>query len=450
MALSDLEQIQHNVVDDRSRALIAEVVRCYEGGAFRAALVSLWVAVVADLTGKIRYLAESDDNEAKNVIRDLDKAIDNQNVQGIQQYERTILEKAEKQLGILLPRERVELERLNQDRNLCAHPGCLDEDELFVPDAELVRAHLVAASRCVFSQRPLAGKRLLATLDTEIKGESWPSAGDYFLDRFFHQARERVKINMAKILIKYSMRPPDDDNRVARRALRAMLLIAKDSPLLFEKALSSVLRRWESSGSLGDSELIRASGAYGDQSVLWTALPDTGKARLTKLLESYSIDSLLENQFFVSGAPSDKGIAEVFQDIMAELDTEQAGKAIDQSMNRGSFTRVAIGLVRKSKSFRNAEENLRLVELCSNENEMDHKDVKYLRKAIQENPQSQVRLAGRTESILTSIYSANSSTEASRLEWRALAKWLHGAGVENGDKDYCYNDLLELVDEHES
>ena len=81
---------------------------------------------------------------------------------------------------------------------------------------------------------------------------------------------------------------------------------------------------------------------------------------------------------------------------------------------------------------------------------MDHKDFKYLRKAIQENPQSQVRLAGRTESILTSIYSANSSTEASRLEWRALAKWLHGAGVENGDKDYCYNDLLELVDEHES
>lgn len=153
MALSDLEQIQHDVVDVRSRALIAEVVRCYEGGAYRAALVSLWVAVVADLTGKIRYLAESGDGEAGNVISDLDKALANQRVDQVQQYERGILATAEQRLEILLPRERVELERLNEDRNLCAHPGYLDEAELFVPDAEVVRAHLVAANRCVWDCR---------------------------------------------------------------------------------------------------------------------------------------------------------------------------------------------------------------------------------------------------------------------------------------------------------
>lgn len=447
MALSDLEQIQHDVVDIRSRALIAEVVRCYEGGAYRASLVSLWVAVVADLTGKIRYLAESGDGEARNVISELDKALANQRVDKVQQYERGILETAEQRLEILLPRERVELERLNEDRNLCAHPGYLDEAELFVPDAEIVRAHLVAANRCVFSQRPLAGKRLLATLEVEMKGESWPSAEDYFLDRFFHPARERVKTNMVKVLIKHSMRPPDGNNRVAQRALHAARLIANDSPSLFETALRSVLLAWETSGSLGDSELIRASGAYGGKSVLWEVIPDTGKARLSALLDACDIDFLLNERFFVSGAPSDAGIVEKFQKIVSGLNAEQLTRAVKQSMNRGSFVRAAIDLVRSSATFRDAERNLRLVELCSDK--LDHDDVSNLREAIRGNPYGQVRLAEETESILSSIYSASSSTEASRREWRALAEWLHEAGVEHGDDYYLYNDFLGLVDERE-
>lgn len=447
MPLSDLEKIQHDVVDVRSRGLVAEVVRCYEGGAYRAALVSLWVAVVADLTGKIRYLAESGDGEAGNVIDDLDKALANQRVDQVQRYERDLLATAERRLQILLPRERVELQRLNEDRNLCAHPGFLDEADLFVPDAEVVRAHLVAANRSVFSQRPLAGKRLLATLKIEMGGESWPSDGDYFLDRFFRPARERVKTNMVKILIKHSVRPPDDSNRAARRALRAALLVAKDSPSLFEGALRSVLHTWEASGSLGDSELVRASGAYGNRSVLWEVLPNTGKARLAALLEVCDIDFLLDERFFFSGAPCDEDIAEKFYSIVSELDAERAAKAVKQSINRGSFVRVAIDLVRSSASFRGAENNLRLVELCSDK--LDHEDVANLREAIQRNPRNQVRLAGETESILTSIYSASSSTVASRREWRALAEWLHETGEKHGDDYYLYNEFLELVGERE-
>ena len=54
MALKDLEQIQHDIDNKHIRPLIAEVIKCYEAGAYRAAIVSLWTAVVTDLTGKIR------------------------------------------------------------------------------------------------------------------------------------------------------------------------------------------------------------------------------------------------------------------------------------------------------------------------------------------------------------------------------------------------------------
>ena len=59
MALKDLEQIQHDIDNKHIRPLIAEVIKCYEAGAYRAAIVSLWTAVVTDLTGKIRTLAEA-------------------------------------------------------------------------------------------------------------------------------------------------------------------------------------------------------------------------------------------------------------------------------------------------------------------------------------------------------------------------------------------------------
>lgn len=443
MSLRDLEQIQHDVIDVRSRTLLAEVVRCYEGGAYRAALVSLWIAVVADLTSKIRHLAESGDGEAGNVIDGLDTALSDQTVRKVQEYERNILDTAEQRLGILLPRERLELERLNEDRNLCAHPGYVDEAELFLPDAEVVRAHLVAANRAVFSQRPLAGKRLLATLEAEVEGESWPSDGEYFLDRFFRPARDSVKANMAKVLIKHSVRPPDGRNRVARRSRNAAVVIANDSPTLFEESLRSVLHSWEASGSLGDSELVRAVGAYGSESVFWSVLPGTGKSRLTALLERCEIGMLIDERFFVCGAPKDERIAETFYEIVSQLSAEEASRAIKQSTSRRPFVRSAIDRVGSSASFRGAEENLRLVELCS-EN-LEHEDVVHLREVIQSNPRDQVRLAGDTEAILSSVYSASSPTDAARGEWRALAEWLHTQGVEKGDDYYRYNEFLELV-----
>lgn len=443
MALSDLEQIQQDIVDVRSRELIAEVVRCYECGAYRGALVSLWVAVVADITGKIRYLAESGDGTAGNVINDLDSALSSQSVVKVQKYEREILETAGGQLGILLPREKVELERLNQDRNLCAHPGYLNDGELFMPDAELVRAHLVAASRSVFSQRPLAGKRLLISLDSEIKGAAWPSRNDYFLDRFFRVARKSVQSNMAKVLIKHSMRPPDGDNLVAQRALCAALSIADESPLLFEDALHSVLCTWEDGGKLGDSELIRASGAYGGKSLLWGAIPNTGKARLEKLLDTFDIDFLLKERFFISGTPGDACIADKFKEIVSLLDVGQLFEAVKQSMNRSSYVQAAIDRVRNSKTFRDAETSLRVVELCSEQ--MSDEDVVLLCGAIQQNRNDQVRLAGETESILMNIFSASSKTEGAVSKWRELAEWLHAGGDRRDGEDYRYEDFFRLV-----
>ncbi|WFP15756.1 hypothetical protein [Citricoccus muralis] len=447
MSLRDLEQIQHDVVEPRSRALLAEVVKCYEGGAHRAALVSLWIAVVADLTSKIRYLAESGDGQAAEVVDGLDRALANQTVSRVQEYERNILDTAEKRLGILLPRERVELERLNEDRNLCAHPGYIDDGEVFMPDAEVVRTHLVAANRAVFAQRPLAGKRILTTLENEVKSESWPNDDEYFLARFFQPARETVKVNLVKVLIKNSLRPPDRSNRVAKRSRESVYAIAAEAPALFEECLRSVLHTWETSASLGDEELVRAVGAYGSRSIFWSVFPGTGRSRLMALLDHCELGMLLDERFFVCGAPVDPIVAIRFKQIVDELDAEQLSRAVRQSMDHRAFVRPAIERVRLSASFRGAEANLRLVEKCSAD--LTPEDVALLREAIETNARDQVRLAGYTEAILSSIYSGCPTSVEARDEWSALAEWLHEQGVENDDEYYLYDAFNELVSANE-
>ena len=442
MGLRDLEVLKYQVVDDRSRVLIAEVVKCYEGGAYRAALVSLWVAVVADLTGKMRYLAESGDGAAKEAIDSLDNAHKNGDMRKLQEFERNILEIAQDEFEIIRPRDRKELERLNQDRNDCAHPGYVDKVELFVPDAELVRAHLVAAIRSIFSQGPLAGKRLIEILESEIKGPSWPDNETYFLERFFLPARKRVKVNIIKLLIKGSVKSERMEYAARLRMCHAALAVCNEEPSLFEEVLREVLENWEKSGNFKDCMLVRSAGFFGDKPIFWKALPKTAKERLAALLVVGNFDFLYAEKFFVHGPPADPDILQRSNEIVANLNRWELSAALRQAVNRRPYIPEVIKRVRESSSYQDAESNLFMVEDCSTG--LDEGSIASLRCAIEGNRDNQVLHASLTETILARIYSKSSSTDSLREEWRKLAESLHRSGKSSGG-NYRYEGLLNLV-----
>ena len=58
------------------------------------------------------------------------------------------------------------------------------------------------------------------------------------------------------------------------------------------------------------------------------------------LLEVCDIDFLVDERFFVSGTPSDEGVAEKFQDIVSELSAEQIKRVMKYAMDGGSFFRL--------------------------------------------------------------------------------------------------------------
>jgi hypothetical protein len=114
--------------DEEAKRYVAEAVMCYRAGAYRACIVSTWIAVVFDLIAKFRELALSGDAEAQKITNELaawqpliekgDSAIIRRSLE----LEREIVNIANDKFGFFDGIQVLDLTRLRDDRNRCAHP----------------------------------------------------------------------------------------------------------------------------------------------------------------------------------------------------------------------------------------------------------------------------------------------------------------------------------------
>jgi hypothetical protein len=122
MSLSDLDEM---VLSCRS-----EEARNYVGGAgaFRACIVSTWIAVVFDLIAKIRELALSGDAAAQEIVNNLNswqpliEVGDAGAIKNSLEFERDVVRIANDRFGFFEGLQVLDSHRLRDDRNRCAHP----------------------------------------------------------------------------------------------------------------------------------------------------------------------------------------------------------------------------------------------------------------------------------------------------------------------------------------
>jgi hypothetical protein len=99
-----------------------------------------------------------------------------------------------------------QLNRLREDRHLCAHPAYSAEAELFEPSPELVRLHLVNAIDLVLAQGPLQGKAILEQFDLDVQSGGFPNDHakilDYVKQRYLLRVRPKNVQNFAIVLVK--------------------------------------------------------------------------------------------------------------------------------------------------------------------------------------------------------------------------------------------------------
>lgn len=151
--LTDIDSLCLQVRDRESQRLITEAINAYRGGALRSAIVSTWIAVTFDIISKIRELANLEEGEAITFAAALDAAINSSNtnntregIKQLQKLENELLDVANDKMQLFSQHEYVELNRLKEDRNKCAHPALIADNELYRPSLELVRSHITHPS----------------------------------------------------------------------------------------------------------------------------------------------------------------------------------------------------------------------------------------------------------------------------------------------------------------
>jgi hypothetical protein len=251
-ALSDLDELVLKCRDQKAKSYIREAVACYKAGAFRSAIVSTWIAVSFDILDKLKELSLAGDKEAEKQVESFDKARRIGDVASSLKFEREILAVCRDKLELISPVEFIDLERLQEDRNRCAHPSMTADGEVFNPSAELARMHIRSAVEHLLQYPPAQGKYALDSLTLEVESEYFPTdvkkAVVAFESSPLKKARDSLIRNFTIVLLKKLINDARDYKEIYRisTALNAIGSIHRNPyrDTLTEK-LSSIVRSLE-------------------------------------------------------------------------------------------------------------------------------------------------------------------------------------------------------------
>lgn len=285
-SLTDLESLILTARTERAKKHIADAYAAYQAGAYRAAIVVTWIAVVFDLIDKIRELVLAGDKQAKVVVDDYDKFLaqldegDKTVLSKALEFERNILSLAKIKFSFFDQHQILDLQRLYDDRNRCAHPTFQSGNAPYEPTAELARLHLRNAITHVLSLPPVQGKAALDAIFESIASQYFPrdlekakillAEGPLGMptDALVTGAVDRLFWGM------FTAEKPQVPRVSAIWALRAVLELHRK---IAEPRLKSQAAKLS---SVKDEDLVWLSGAAAGVPELWEGLPAGQQARI--------------------------------------------------------------------------------------------------------------------------------------------------------------------------
>ena len=218
--LSDLDELVLKCRDYKAKNYIKEAVSCYKTSAFRSAIVSTWIAVSFDIIDKLKDLSLAGDKEAEKQLEVFENARENGDIAKSLKFERDILEISRDKLELISHVEFIDLERLQQDRNRCAHPSMTSDGEIFNPSAELARVHIRSAVEHLLQFPPAQGKYALDILTKEVGSEYFPTklsnAFISFKNSPLLKARDSLVRNFVIVLLKKLLNNTEDYKETLR------------------------------------------------------------------------------------------------------------------------------------------------------------------------------------------------------------------------------------------
>lgn len=436
MRVRSIEELVGAVRDSRSRQHLLEATTAYNAGAFKAAIVSLWVAVAVDLVTKIRQLAEQGETAAARHIADLDKAIETSNTSQLMKFEKELLDVCRDTYEFIDTRDHVALVRLRDDRHICAHPAFVSSDNVFEPTAELVRAHIATAVDSVLQHGPTAGRKAIERFTAETKGISWFSTtaelAAYLRTRYLDHGKSALKTSLAKVVVKGCINPPDNNHLVWTRLAQTAKALDQVAPALLADALASVVGALEAGSGLTDSQLTQFMGSLGDLQPAWVAVPASSLPRFESAVTNINVPFLtLWRALSVSNAPDTVQAAVAAR--LGQLEDAELASVIAASPSR-VLLNEALKRLKDTGSWRTADHRLMYLVLPQAELFTDG-ELRRLLDVLEHT--HDVRTASGTPPTLEQLWERTRHLPGVVPAWQDIAAYLK-ANAPDGDTESYY------------
>lgn len=416
--LMDLDELMLTVRDPESRTYLREALISYRGGAFRAAIVSVWIAVVYDIISKVRTLASQGDKAAESLIATLERAITNHDLTSLLKIEDSMLNEARDKYQFVNRMEHEDLERIKKDRHRCAHPAFSRDTLLFNPTAEAVRAHIVHAINHLLAHPPVQGKSAIENAVKDVASLSFPR-NQHDVDtlmnlRYLDNARESLVAGLVSVLVKALLRK-DAPLLLGHEeaSMMALVAISKRHSGVYELKMREILPKL--GATLDDSTITNVFPLLNVEPRAWSWLDVATRMRAEGLAKNYAFGSGDDEAML--DALTIEPLREPLLGRLRELDPTERLAVISKNP-RVELVDDALTLFEESPNFRDAEPRGRVVLL-----NMGHLlSFNQLRRALKAVPANyEIWNASKIPGILASFFDVTKQHfEQAKDDWNDM------------------------------
>ncbi|MFJ8041438.1 hypothetical protein ACIRBX_13130 [Kitasatospora sp. NPDC096147] len=300
----NLEELVTRVHTPEVRQFAHDAYRAYASGIHRAAIVLTWTAVCADVMAKARVLADDGEPEATEVTKKVEEAqrlaasTDSKerrsSVELMGAVERGMVDTALK-LELIDFSQRIQLDRLQEDRNQSAHPSLRPLGEQYEPTSDYARAHLVAALDALLIHPPSQGRKLILSFGTHVADPAFVLHRGHLAHTYFDRVRPSARLRVVEFAAKFAALQVEDPavpvpaGLFADRMADCLRCFADQDVTVVEKALAKQMDRL---AAAQPGVQLAALARLGDLPAFWKVVPETLRglfeARIVKIGEKGS------------------------------------------------------------------------------------------------------------------------------------------------------------------
>jgi hypothetical protein len=443
--VADLDELVLTVRDRTVRSYIFEAINAYRSGAYRAAIISTWIATTFDIISKLRELAGQGDANALQWVRQLDTAIANNNIRRLQDIEDDLLRKAFEDFNFINSHEYEDFVRLKKDRNLCAHPAFISEDALFQPSPDLVRAHIAHAITHLLSQMPVQGRSAIERIRQDMLQASFPidrpNISVFLNEKYLNRARHSLIQSLVDVLTKTALRGDDPDFAGKERLLLNVLAaVGQRHPGIYEQRLSERLASFTE--ALDDSRILYVFLLMRLDSRCWGWVGEPSRIRLRRILVGSDPKALpgIMSRFRIFDLLTIPELKPVLLGIFGEMDALSQRNVISK-YPRPEFAERAIELYAEVEGFRQAEALGQSV-IAPMAKQFSAENIIQLLERVKQN--RQIYEASGTKEIMLKLFDDSiGHFEQTKISWKEFAE--HVLRYNEPNDYYAYPELQERL-----